>query len=299
MLLLVGGTGRLGGAIARLLLADGRRLRLLVRRDSPSTGLADRGLATDPQVLMAAGAEPAYGDLKDPASLEAACEGVDTVVTTANSAGRQAPDTVETVDLEGNRHLIDAARHVGVRQFVFVSAQLAHPASPMPFFAAKGNAEEYLQASGVPYTILAPAAFMEVWVALVVGAPALAGRSVVVTGSGARKHSFISSADVARFAVASLGNGLAINRRLVIGGPEPLSFRDAAQVFARVLGREVPVESVAPGTPVPHLPPFMSAALPGFDLADTAVETFEVARAFGVTLTPLEQFARRMAGAPA
>lgn len=296
MVLIVGASGRLGGTVTRLLLARAAPVRILLRRDSPAEQLAAQGLATSPRDLIAAGAQPVYGDLKDRASLDTACQGVEAVITTANSALRGGADSPQTVDWEGNRSLIDAALAAGVGQFIFVSAQIADAASPVPFLQAKGKTEEYLRESGVPYTIIAPAAFMDVWIAMVVGMPAVAGLPVLVAGAGERKHSFIAQHDVARFVVASLGHEHAINRRLVIGGPDALSFRDAARAFARVLGRDVPVESVQPGEPVLHLPEAMSRMLPGFEIGDTAVDTSDLAKAFGVELTTLDDFARRMTG---
>ena len=103
------------------------------------------------------------GDLKERASLDPACRGVDVVVTTANSALRGGADNPQTVDVEGNRNLIDVAKAAGVRQFVFVSAMAADSGSPVPFVAAKGKTEEYLVGSGMTYTILAPNAFMDFW----------------------------------------------------------------------------------------------------------------------------------------
>lgn len=76
MILVVGATGNLGGSIARALLAEGKKVRVLVRPGSSYAG------------LVRDGAEPVTGDLKDPASLQAACAGVDAVVTTANAIGR-------------------------------------------------------------------------------------------------------------------------------------------------------------------------------------------------------------------
>src|SRR5919202_1662541 len=109
MLLVVGATGLLGGMIAQRLLDSGQQVRILVRPGS------------DYAILEQAGAQPVTGDLKDPASLDAACAGVKTVITTANAVARGGDDTVETVDLEGNRHLIDAAQAAGVEQFIFTS----------------------------------------------------------------------------------------------------------------------------------------------------------------------------------
>ena len=106
MILAVGATGILGGMITQRLLQAGEDVRILVRRDSPSEELAKQGMATLASSLIEAGAQPIYGDLKDRASLDAACEGIETVITTANSASRGGGDNVQTVDLEGNRCLI-------------------------------------------------------------------------------------------------------------------------------------------------------------------------------------------------
>ena len=82
MNLVVGSTGMLGGMVARRLIESGKPVRVMVRRPSTLTG-----------------AEIVTGDLKDPASLDAACQGATTVITTANSAQRGGADTVASVDL--------------------------------------------------------------------------------------------------------------------------------------------------------------------------------------------------------
>jgi uncharacterized protein YbjT (DUF2867 family) len=287
MILIVGATGSLGGAIAQALLARGEAVRILARQDAAGGG----PLAP----LVAAGAQPIRGDLKDRASLDRACAGIHTVITTANAALRGGEDTTQSVDADGNRNLIDAAKGAGVAHFIFVSANGADPNSPVPFLAAKGQAEQHLQASGVPYTIIAPEAFMEVWMGMVIGGPALAGQPVTVVGSGDRRHSFISARDVAQFTVASAGNPAALNRKLVIGGPEAMSFRDAAAVFGQVLGRDVAVNNIAPGTPIPGFPPVVADIMAGLDAYDSIIDMTALSREFGVRLTTVEDFARHQA----
>jgi uncharacterized protein YbjT (DUF2867 family) len=233
------------------------------------------------------------GDLKERASLDPACQGADVVITTANSAQRGGADNPQTVDLEGNRNLIDAAKAAGVKQFIFTSAGVADPNSPVPFVAAKGKTEAYLQASGVPYTILSPNAFMEFWIGVYIGVPAMQGRPVTLVGEGRRRHSFISAADVAAFALAAIGHPQAINQRLILGGPEPLSFRDAVAVYERVLGKSIPVRSVNPGEPVPGLPEAVWGLAASFDMFDSPMDMTDTTRAFGVKLTPLEEFVHR------
>jgi uncharacterized protein YbjT (DUF2867 family) len=281
MILIVGATGNLGGAVTRMLLAQGEPIRILARSQSNYQPLAD------------AGAQVALGDLKQRGSLDAACQGADTVITTANSAARGGEDTVQTVDLEGNRNLIDAAKAAGINQFIFVSVLTADPNSPVPFLQAKGETEDYLRASGTPYTIIAPNGYMEVMVGGVVGMPAMMGQPVTIVGGGHRKHSFISAGDVAAFILAAISNPAAINQKLLLGGPQPLSFRDAVAIYERVLGHQIQVRSVAPGEPVPGLPQMIAQLLAGLDTYDSPIDMTETARTFGIQLTPLKEVARR------
>src|SRR3712207_2655511 len=176
MILVVGATGVVGGMIARRLLEQDKVVRVLVRREPPSSQLVQQGLATSAEELIEVGAQPVHGDLRDRASLDAAVDGVETVITTANSAMRGGTDSPQSVDLEGNRNLIESARDAGVGHFMFISLVGADPNNPSPFVQAKAQSESALRQSGMDYTILAPTAFMEVWPAMVVGMPALQGR---------------------------------------------------------------------------------------------------------------------------
>jgi uncharacterized protein YbjT (DUF2867 family) len=292
MILVVGATGVVGGMIARRLLKEDKEVRILVRRDSPSSQLVQQGLATSAEELIEAGAQPVHGDLRDRASLEAAVEGVQTIITTANSAMRGGADDPRSVDLEGNRNLIEAARGAGVEHFIFISLLGADPNHPAPFIQAKAQSESALRESGMEYTILAPTAFMEVWPAMVVGIPSLQGKPVTLVGEGRRRHSFISNRDVAAFAVAAVDHPAARNQYLAIGGPEPLSWRDVVATYERVLGRSIPVEYVAAGEPVPGLPDPMPALLAGMETYDSVVEMEETSSTFDVPLRTLETFVR-------
>lgn len=281
MVLIVGATGSLGGSITQMLLAEGKPVRILARARSNYTPLTN------------VGARAVLGDLKERASLDAACRGVHVVITTANSALRGGADNPQTVDLEGNRNLIDAAKAAGVRQFVFVSAMVADPRSPVPFLAAKGKTEEYLVGSGIPYTILAPNAFMDFWIAVYIGLPALKGQPVTIVGEGNRKHSFIACDDVARFTLGSIDKLEAMNRKLFLGGPEPITLRDAVAAYERALDKSILVRCMRPGEPLPGLPESVWGLAASFDAYDSPVDMAEMARIFGVRLTSLEDIVRR------
>lgn len=282
MNLVVGSTGLLGGMIARRLQGSGTPLRVLVR--SGSTDLE--------------GAEAVQGDLKDRASLDAACRGVTTVITSANSAQRGGEDNVSTVDTEGNIALIDAARQAGVRRFVFVSAAAVDEASPVPLFAAKARAERHLRESGMEWTIIAPHIFMDVWFPMIIGSALGAGQPVALVGGGQRRHSFIAVEDVAAFAVAAVDNPAAANRRLVLGGPAALSWTEIVDLTRSILGRPIPTVTIPPGAPIPTLPPPVDQAIgnlaAGLEQQDVIFDTTPLAQEFGVPLTPAETVLRTM-----
>lgn len=297
MILVVGATGRVGGAITRQLLEQGKEVRILVRENSPSEQLAPQGMATAAGSLISAGAQPVYGDLKDEASVHRAVAGVRTIIATAISVLRGGEDTVETVERQGYRRLVGAAVPAGVAHFIFISALGATLDHPSDFYRAKAETEQRLRESGMDYTILAPTAFSDVWPAMAVGMPALQGQPVTLVGEGRRRHAFVYGGDVAAFAVAAVDNPQARNEYLAIGGPEALTWRDVVATYGRVLDREISVNWVQPGEPVPGLPTSMGAMLASFETYDSPVPMDQTAAAYGVELTSLESFVRSQVAA--
>jgi uncharacterized protein YbjT (DUF2867 family) len=277
MILVAGATGIVGTMIVNGLLDQGKRVRILVRAGS------------DYAQMERAGAEPVLGDLRDRPSLDRAMQGVETVVTTANSALRGGGDNVETVERDGNRNLIDSAREAGVKHFIFTSALGVSVDSPVPFMAEKARAEEYLRSSGMPYTILAPNVFTEIWVGNVAGAAA-AGRPVVLVGEGRRRHAFVSARDVASFAVAAVDNPAAYDRYVVVAGPESISFSEIIERVERRLGRAVTVQRFAIGEPIPGLPDLIRQFLTAFETYDSTFDMSDNCRDFGVRLTSVDDF---------
>jgi NADH dehydrogenase len=281
MILVAGATGMVGGMIVDGLLARGQRVRALVRS------------ASSAETVQARGAETALGDLKDPASLDRACAGVEVVVTTANSASRGGSDNPESVEEQGNRNLIDAARAAGVRQFVFVTALGSDLNSPVPLLRGKAIAEQYLRDSGLTHTILMPNLYLEVWCPNIVGRAALAGQPVTLLGEGRRQHSMISAADVAAFAVAAAGNQQAYNRVLVLGGPQAVTWHDVIAAHERVLGRPIEVRYLPLGGVVPGLPEFVSGFLNLLETYDSVIQMDSLAQEFGVRQVTVDECIER------
>jgi uncharacterized protein YbjT (DUF2867 family) len=281
MILIVGATGFLGGMITRRLLAQGRLVRILVRPGS------------DYRLLVETGAAPALGDLRQRDTLDVACRGVDTVITTAIARMHEDPAAAQAINLNGYLNLIDAAKAAGVKHFIFTSVLGSDPNHPMPFIAAKGKFEQRLRASGMACTILAPDLFMDIWIMAIIGGPALQDAPVWLVGEGRDRHSFVDAADVAAFAVNAVDNPAAVNQTIPIGGPVALSWLDAVRIFEGALGRPIQVNNVQPGQPLPGLPPFMAELMAGFGRYESIVPMDEIAPRFGVQLTSLEEFVKQ------
>jgi len=233
MNLIVGASGMVGTEICSKLAESGRAVRALVRASTDS-GKRDR--------LKGLGANLAYGDLKNPSTLEAACEGVSAVISTASSTfSRQEGDTIESVDSAGQLNLIRAARTAGVQHFIFISFPPA--ADEFALQTAKRAVEKELASSGLVYTVLQPTFFTEVWLSPAVGFDA-ANASARIYGSGQNQISWISYFDVARFAAACVDNAAARNRIVKLGGPDALSPLQVVQIFEEVTGRKFAVTHV-------------------------------------------------------
>ncbi|HET7459225.1 MAG TPA: SDR family oxidoreductase [Gemmatimonadaceae bacterium] len=234
MILVAGATGVLGGLVCQRLRERGDPVRALVRASSD---------AARREQLRALGVELAEGDLRDRASLEAACRGATTVVSTVSSiTTAKAGDSFEATDDAGTRSLVDAAKAAGAGHFVYVSFDdAAFPDSPL--VAAKRSVEDYLKASGVPYTILKPGPFMEIWLGPMLGVDAANGTAKVF-GSGEHPVPYVSVRDVAEYVVACVGNASARNRTLYVKGAAPVSQNDAVHAFEESLGRPLVVTRV-------------------------------------------------------
>jgi uncharacterized protein YbjT (DUF2867 family) len=145
-ILVIGATGRQGGASARHLLAHGWPVRALVR--DPAAPAA--------RALAELGADLVAGDLDDGGSVERALEGAYGV----HSVQAYLPRDPEREIRQGTT-VVDAARATGVRHLVYSSAAGADRHIGIPETDSKWAIEEHLRSSGVPATILRPAYFMD------------------------------------------------------------------------------------------------------------------------------------------
>lgn len=143
-ILVTGATGRQGGAVARRLLERGEPVRVMTR--SPEK-------ARD---LKRMGAEVVRGGFDHYLTLEQAVRGVRGVfiMSTPYEKGPGA-------EVEQGRAMVYACLDEAVPHVVFSSVCCADRNTGIPHFESKHEIEEYVRDSGLKYTILRPASFME------------------------------------------------------------------------------------------------------------------------------------------
>lgn len=226
-ILVAGASGLLGGHAARKLLQRGFAVRGLTRNPARLASLSQ------------AGAEVVQGDLLAPDSLARACEGVDQVFSTANSFMGRGASSPTRVDLPGYRNLLQACHRAGVRRLVHTSAYGIAPDSTVDYFRVKAAIDELIRTSDLPWVLLRPAAFLDVWLSMPL-ADARAGRPVRLFGDGRRVANYIAAVDVAEFAVRVLERPDVAREAIDLGGPSTLSQIDLVALIERTLGRPVP-----------------------------------------------------------
>ena len=232
-MLVVGGTGMLGGQVVTELLSRGKGVRALVRPTSDATRL---GLA---------GVEIARGDMMDPASLLQAMDGADAVISTAAGYTRHSKGDTDEIDTIGNRNLADAASRSGVRRFVLTSILTCDQTPEVPHFWHKKLAEDRLEELGVPFVSLRPGAFLDL-IAQLRGDP-LAKRRLMWFGSAIVPVSFVLTQDLAGYLADAVEAPGVDGQRIDIGWDRPVSMQEIAQISSRLLGQQIRVRTIPAG----------------------------------------------------
>ncbi len=227
MILVAGATGTLGSRLVRRLLAQPLPVRVLTRDPARAAN------------LVALGAEVVRGDLRDEASVRRAAHGVSTIVAAAHGFSGTDGSTLETVDRQGNRRLVDAAVAAGA-DFILISGVGASPTSPMELFRVKYDAEEYVRRSGVPATIVRATAFAETWMNIL-GEPLRERGRGLVFGRGNNPINFVSADAVAALVERAVVDASLRSQTLEIGGGSNITLSEFVALMAT--GRGVSLEA--------------------------------------------------------
>jgi uncharacterized protein YbjT (DUF2867 family) len=228
---ITGGTGLVGGHLARRLHLEGHELVLLAR--------GTRRL--DEEILQVPRAGFLQTDLADPESLRKALAGCDAIAHFAGINREIGTQTYRKIHLEGTRNLVQAAKAAEVRKIVMMSFLRARPNCGSAYHESKWAAEELIRNSGLDYTIL---------------------KSGMVYGRGDHMLDHLSHSlhtlpwfatvgfkerairplaidDLVAVLKSALSDSRLANKTLAITGAEQLFLSDAARRVARVLGRRI------------------------------------------------------------
>jgi uncharacterized protein YbjT (DUF2867 family) len=291
--LVTGGTGFIGPHIVHTLRASDTPVRALVRDPARAGRLA------------AWGVELATGDVTNPASLRAACEGVDAVIHLVAIIKGRAAD-FERVMSEGTRNVVAAAQDAGVRRFVLASALGLDERSKnvVPYFAAKWEMERAVKESGLEHVIFRPSfvfgrdgGVLPTFVRLARLAPV-----TPIIGPGTQRLQPIWIEDLAAYYARGLAEPAAANRTFDLGGPEAVTWNEFWERLKRVLGKRRPSLHVPFGAM--RLQATLTERLPGapvtrdqltmLELGDNVVTDGNAAvETFQLPLLPLDEQLRR------
>ena len=223
MILIAGGTGRLGTLLIERLVNQRRQVRIMTRDPARAAHLVGGHV----QVVT--------GDVRDRASLDPACSGVDVVVSAVHGFTGGRGNSPAEVDRDGNANLIDAARSAGA-DFVLISTVGAAHDSPMELFRMKHAAEQSAFAGGIPTTVVRATAFLELWVEILQQTAARSGRPVVF-GHGNNPINFVSVGDVAALVAHAATDPVTRGKTLEIGGPDNITLKQLAEAVQTAAGR--------------------------------------------------------------
>jgi uncharacterized protein YbjT (DUF2867 family) len=211
-ILVTGGTGTVGSAVVRELLARKERVSVLTR--DASKPLPD-------------GARAVQGNLLEVSTVRQVFDGVDAVFLL---------NPVSQTETSEALMAITAMRTAGVKRVVYLSVHHADKAPWLPHFGSKVGVEAGLKASGLPFTILRPNNFFQndYWFKDV-----LLQYGVYPQPLGSTGVSRVDVRDIAEAAAITLTTDGHEGETYDVVGAEAITGPRTTDVWARALGREI------------------------------------------------------------
>jgi uncharacterized protein YbjT (DUF2867 family) len=213
-----GATGETGRRMVQQLVDRNIEVRVFVRD-------GDRAKALLPKTV-----DIVTGDLLQPNEIQASMAGCNVVLCATGARPSWNPLGPYQVDYEGTKNLVDAAKTVQMEHFVFVSSlcvsRFLHPLNLFWLILVwKQQAEQYLQNSGLTYTIVRPGGLRN----------AEDQSPIIMSGADTLFEGSISRTQVAQVCVESLGQESARNKIVeIVARPEGVE-RSFAELFAGVI----------------------------------------------------------------
>lgn len=255
-LLIAGGTGFVGRHLLKELRGQPFRIRCLVRDEKKA------------EWVKSLGYEAAIGDISSPESLQTVFSSVDRLIHLVGIIEEKGRTTFKDVHVDGTLNLVDACKKNNVRRIFYQSALGADPESIFHYLKTKGEAEQIVMSSGIPYTIFRPSliigqgdGFTERLIQLI-----SAGPVVPIPGEGTARFQPIYIHDWIKCFFAVFDKDSAINSMHSFGGPEHITFIDIVREIMNTLNIKKPIIHVPLG--------LINLSLPFMGLIRPLVRTF-------------------------
>ena len=227
-ILVSGATGNTGLPLVKQLSAIGTPIRAMVHSLEKKA------------VVEGVNVEVVNGDFEDRTSLERALEGIE-------HAYLVSPPSLDQV--KHQVAYVDAAKKMGVKHIVKLSALGSAPDSPVSLLRWHAEVEEHIRKSGITYTFLHPHFFME---NLLASADSVNKDGKIYSPLGDASISIVSVLDIAAVAVKTLTEGTHGGRTYTITGPSAVTYAEIARTVGEVRGKpvayvQVPFEATKQG----------------------------------------------------
>jgi uncharacterized protein YbjT (DUF2867 family) len=234
--LVTGANGFVGSHMVPALVDAGHRVIALVRDDAAGAEVLRRLPAPS-----RAAVEVRMGDVTKAGTLPAALVGADAVLHLAAIARDwDNGESLRLVNTEGTRNVLAAATEAVVTRFVHLGALAVVDDPALHYASSKFRAMTLVRESGLRWTILSPSllfgprdGFFNILAGLVRMSPGI----MPITGKGEARFQPLAIEDLARVAVATLGDDATIGREYPLGGPRTWTYKEIVQEVLHGMGR--------------------------------------------------------------
>lgn len=292
MILVTGGTGFVGPKVVRALRDRGYDVRCLVRERERAANVA------------ALGVELVEGDVTDAASVRIGAQGCEAVVHLV-AIVKGSREQFDRVMKQGTRNVVAAAKEVGSRRFVHMSALgvREETRSLTPYFEAKWDMEQTVEGSGLEHVIFRPSfvfgrdgGVLPTFVRLARWSPV-----TPIVGPGTERIQPIWAEDVGAYFAVAIDNPGAANRTFEIGGPDVVAWDQLWERLKRALHVRRPSLHLpyrlmsAQAAVTEHLPraPVTRDQLKMLAVGDNVVSNADAVETFRIPLVSLDEQLRR------
>ncbi len=219
IVLVTGGTGSVGSAVVSFLLSEWHTVRVFSHQSEPA---------------IPRGVEVFHGDLQTGAGLQEAVAGVDAIIHCASNYKQEQ----HTIDIQGTRRLVQAAQEQHSPYLIYISI-VGIDNSPFAYYQAKRKAEEIIEQSQLPWTILRATQFHELILGFI-KTFTINDDAEIIVPQGMRFQS-IDHTEVAQRLVSFVQRGPS-GHVPDMGGPQILTIEEMTTTYLRMRGKQLRIK---------------------------------------------------------